>query len=64
MSKKQDRVSALISLYEALGAVEHDAENQTVELIKENMGNFRECVKKVLALDGVGFMLADSKVGE
>ncbi len=59
MSKKKDRVSALISLHEALSTVEHDAENQTAELIKENMGNFKECVKKVLALDGIGFMPVD-----
>ena len=64
MSKKSDRVSALVSLYKALSTVEHDAENQTTELIKENMSNFKECVKKVLALDGIGFMPADSKVTE
>ena len=64
MSKKKDRISALISLHKALSVVESDAENQTPELIRENMGNFIECVTKVLALDGIGFMPADSKVGE
>ena len=64
MSKKSDRVSALISLENALGVVERDSEHQTPELIKENMSNFRGCVKKILKLDGIGFMPADSKVGD
>ena len=59
MSKKKDRINALISLHKALETVEHDAENQTAELIKENMGNFKECVKKVLSLDGIGFLSVD-----
>jgi len=64
MSKKSERVSALISLENALGIVERDSEYQTPELIKENMANFRGCVKEILSLDGIGFMPADSKVGE
>ena len=62
MSKKSDRVSALISLHKALCVVEQDSEHQTPALIRENMSNFKDCVKKILALDGVGFMSADSKV--
>ena len=64
MSKKSDRVSALISLHKALATVECDAEYKTPELIRENMSNFKGCVAKILGLDGVGFMAADSKVGE
>ncbi len=64
MSKKRDRVSALISLHEALVTVEQDAENQTPELTRENMSNFKNCVEKVLSLDGIGFVSADSRVGE
>ena len=64
MSKKSDRISALISLVNALEVVEQDAEHQTPELIRDNMGNFIGCVKKILALDGIGFVSADSKVGE
>ncbi len=64
MSKKSDRVSALVSLHEALCVVEVDAEHQTPELIRDNMKNFKDCVEKVLKLDGIGFMPADGKVGE
>jgi len=63
MSKKQDRVSALVSIHKALATIEGDAEYQTPELIRENMGNLKDRVAKVLALDGIGFVAADSKVG-
>ena len=64
MSKKRDRVSALVSLHKALIVVEVDAEHQTPELIRENMINFKLCVEKILSLDGVGFMSEDAKMGE
>ena len=64
MSKKRDRVSALVSLHEALIVVENDAEQQTPELIRENMINFKLCVEKILFLDGIGIMSSSAKMGD
>ncbi len=39
-----------------------DAENQTPKMIKENMEILEKRIQKILKLDGVGFICADSKV--
>ena len=63
MSKKQQRISALISMNNSLGDIATDADNQTAESIKKNMGILQDHVKFILLLDGVGSIkLNDRKV--
>jgi len=64
MSIKRKRIGMLASLRETLGNIEHDAENQTTEILKSNMVIVQKHVADILALDGVGMIRADSKVGE
>ncbi|NRA76707.1 MAG: hypothetical protein HRU18_00745 [Pseudoalteromonas sp.] len=62
MSKKSDRIGMLISLKNTLGDIEHDAENQTAEILKSNMVIMQNHIDDILALDNISFIPADSKV--
>ena len=62
MSIKQRRIGMLISLRDTLGDIEHDAENQTTEILKSNMTLLKAHVADILKLDHISFMPAGSKV--
>lgn len=59
MSIKKQRIGMLISLRDTLGDIEHDAENQTTEVLKSNMALLKAHVADILKLDHIGFMPID-----
>ena len=62
MSKKQQRVGMLISLKNTLRDIEHDAENQTAEILKSNMIIMQEHIVDILKLDGISAMSVNKGV--
>jgi|GEM_PF-6005524 hypothetical protein len=62
MSNKKERIAMLVKTKEDLHGIGCDAENQAPEMIKENMRILEKRIEKILKLDGVGFISADSKV--
>ena len=63
MSIKKERIAMLIRAKEDVRMIGCDAENQTPEMIKENMEIIEKRIEKILKLDGVGFMPIDAKAG-
>ena len=62
MSIQQQRIGREISLRAPRSDIEHDAENQTTEIITSNMALLKAHVADLLKLDHISFMSADSKV--
>lgn len=56
MNKKQQRIGMLIALKDTLGDIQHDAENQTTEILKSNMVIMQKHVIDILKLDGISGM--------
>ena len=53
MSIKKQRIGMLISLRDTLDYIEHDAENQTTEVLKSNMALLKAHVADILKLDHI-----------
>ncbi|HHZ96779.1 MAG TPA: hypothetical protein EYN67_14800 [Flavobacteriales bacterium] len=63
MSAKKQRIGTLISLHKCLSGPK-SANSKTVSYTRPQADAMLEAIKGLLKNDGIGFMPADSKVGE